>query len=53
MDVRSLWCAQIVRHYQSQGIDQLILLVQAGATSHEKIMGSLRRFGEKVIPQFK
>ncbi len=46
-------CAQIARHYQAQGIDQLIFLVQAGGTPHEAIMDSLRRFGEKVIPQFK
>jgi alkanesulfonate monooxygenase SsuD/methylene tetrahydromethanopterin reductase-like flavin-dependent oxidoreductase (luciferase family) len=46
-------CAQIVSHYQDQGIDQLIFLVQAGGTPHEAILDSLRRFGEKVIPQFK
>ncbi len=46
-------CAQIARHYEQQGIDQLILLVQHGATSHEVIMESLRRFGEQVIPQFR
>jgi alkanesulfonate monooxygenase SsuD/methylene tetrahydromethanopterin reductase-like flavin-dependent oxidoreductase (luciferase family) len=45
-------CAQIVRHYQAQGIDQLIFLVQAGGTSHEAIMESLKRFGEEVLPQF-
>jgi alkanesulfonate monooxygenase SsuD/methylene tetrahydromethanopterin reductase-like flavin-dependent oxidoreductase (luciferase family) len=46
-------CAQIARHYQAQGIDQLIFLVQAGGTPHEEIMASLRRFGEQVIPQFR
>ena len=46
-------CAQIARHYQDQGIDQLILLVQAGGTPHEAIMESLGRFGEQVIPQFR
>ena len=45
-------CAQIARHYEAQGIDQLIFLVQAGGTPHEAIMDSLRRFGERVIPQF-
>ncbi|MEX2226369.1 MAG: LLM class flavin-dependent oxidoreductase [Dehalococcoidia bacterium] len=45
-------CAQIARHYAAQGIDQLIVLVQAGGTSHDAIMESLRRFGEHVIPQF-
>jgi alkanesulfonate monooxygenase SsuD/methylene tetrahydromethanopterin reductase-like flavin-dependent oxidoreductase (luciferase family) len=46
-------CAQIARHYQAQGIDQLIFLVQHGATSHEAVMDSLRRFGEQVIPQLR
>ena len=46
-------CAQVVRHYEEQGIDQIIFLVQAGGTSHEVIQRSLRLFGEKVIPQFK
>jgi alkanesulfonate monooxygenase SsuD/methylene tetrahydromethanopterin reductase-like flavin-dependent oxidoreductase (luciferase family) len=45
-------CAQIARHYEAQGIDQLIFLVQHGATPHEAVMDSLRRFGEQVIPQF-
>jgi alkanesulfonate monooxygenase SsuD/methylene tetrahydromethanopterin reductase-like flavin-dependent oxidoreductase (luciferase family) len=46
-------CAQIVDHYRAQGIDQLIFLVQAGGTSHEAILDSLRRFGEQVIPRFR
>jgi alkanesulfonate monooxygenase SsuD/methylene tetrahydromethanopterin reductase-like flavin-dependent oxidoreductase (luciferase family) len=45
-------CGQIAKHYEDQGIDQLIFLVQAGGTPHEAIMDSLRRFGERVIPQF-
>jgi alkanesulfonate monooxygenase SsuD/methylene tetrahydromethanopterin reductase-like flavin-dependent oxidoreductase (luciferase family) len=46
-------CAQIAGHYRAQGIDQLILLVQAGGTRHDAIMDSLRRFGERVMPQFR
>ncbi len=45
-------CRQIARHYEAQGIDQLIFLVQHGPTKHEAIMDSLRRFGEEVIPHF-
>jgi alkanesulfonate monooxygenase SsuD/methylene tetrahydromethanopterin reductase-like flavin-dependent oxidoreductase (luciferase family) len=41
-------CEQIVRHYEAQGIDQLILLVQMGGTPHEHVMDSLRRFGEVI-----
>ena len=46
-------CVQVARHYERQGVDQLILLVQHGPTQHEAIMESLRRFGEEVIPQFR
>lgn len=46
-------CAQIVRHYEAQGIDQLIFLVQMGGTKHDDVMDAIRRFGEQVIPQFK
>ncbi|HEY5638616.1 MAG TPA: LLM class flavin-dependent oxidoreductase [Dehalococcoidia bacterium] len=46
-------CAQVVRHYEAQGIDQIIFLVQAGGTQHDAIQRSLRLFGERVIPQFK
>ncbi len=46
-------CAQVVRYYEEQGIDQIIFLVQAGGTPHDAIQRSLRLFGEKVIPQFK
>jgi alkanesulfonate monooxygenase SsuD/methylene tetrahydromethanopterin reductase-like flavin-dependent oxidoreductase (luciferase family) len=46
-------CEQIVRHYEQQGIDQIIFLVQAGGTPHDAIMDSLRLFGEKVIPRLK
>ena len=46
-------CAQVVRYYEEQGIDQIIFLVQAGGTPDDAIQRSLRLFGEKVIPQFK
>lgn len=46
-------CEQVVCHYEKQGIDQIIFLVQAGGTQHDAIMSSLRRFGEHVIPRFR
>jgi alkanesulfonate monooxygenase SsuD/methylene tetrahydromethanopterin reductase-like flavin-dependent oxidoreductase (luciferase family) len=45
-------CAQIIRHYEAQGIDQLIFLVQMGGIAHEDVLDSLRRFGE-VIAQYR
>ncbi|MCH8813632.1 MAG: LLM class flavin-dependent oxidoreductase [Chloroflexi bacterium] len=46
-------CRQVISHYQAQGIDQLIFLVQHGPTKHEAIMESLQRFGDEVLPHFK
>ena len=46
-------CRQITEHYQAQGINQLIFLVQHGPTNHEAIMESLRRFGDEVLPLFR
>ena len=44
-------CVQTIRHYEAQGIDQLIFLVQAGSTPHAAVMDSLRRFGAEVLPR--
>ena len=46
-------CVQIIREFEKQGVDQMIMLVQHGTTEHEHIMDSLRRFGEQVIPHFR
>ena len=45
-------CLESVRWYESQGVDMLILLVQAGTLRHEDICDSLRRFGREVIAKF-
>jgi alkanesulfonate monooxygenase SsuD/methylene tetrahydromethanopterin reductase-like flavin-dependent oxidoreductase (luciferase family) len=45
-------CIDSIRWYESQGVDQMILLVQAGALKHDDICDSLRRFGREVIPHF-
>jgi alkanesulfonate monooxygenase SsuD/methylene tetrahydromethanopterin reductase-like flavin-dependent oxidoreductase (luciferase family) len=47
--------AQIARHFESfeeAGIDQLILLQQAGNMRHEDICASLELFGTEVLPAF-
>ncbi len=46
-------CVESVRWYESQGVDQMILLVQAGSLGHDDICDSLRRFGREVIPKFR
>lgn len=41
-----------LRAYESTGVDQVILLNQAGRTSHEDIVSSLELFGREVMPEF-
>lgn len=43
---------RIVEKWQSAGIDQMIFFLQAGHTTHEQVMKSIRLIGEKVIPRF-
>jgi alkanesulfonate monooxygenase SsuD/methylene tetrahydromethanopterin reductase-like flavin-dependent oxidoreductase (luciferase family) len=45
-------CQAEVQWYADQGVDLLLLLVQAGSIRHDDICDSLRRFGEEVIPKF-
>ena len=41
-----------LRKFESSNIDQVILLNQAGRTSHEDICESLERFAKEVMPEF-
>jgi alkanesulfonate monooxygenase SsuD/methylene tetrahydromethanopterin reductase-like flavin-dependent oxidoreductase (luciferase family) len=43
---------RIVAKWQSAGIDQMIFFLQAGRTSHEQVMKSIRLIGDHVIPRF-
>ena len=45
-------CTEEVRWYADQGVDLLLMLVQAGAIEHGDICESLHRFGTEVIPKF-
>lgn len=44
---------RVVQNYVDAGVDQLILLVQAGRVPHEKCMQTIKLFGEEVIPAFR
>jgi alkanesulfonate monooxygenase SsuD/methylene tetrahydromethanopterin reductase-like flavin-dependent oxidoreductase (luciferase family) len=46
-------CIDSIRWYESQGVDFMILLVQAGSLRHADICDSLRRFGREVVPKFR
>jgi alkanesulfonate monooxygenase SsuD/methylene tetrahydromethanopterin reductase-like flavin-dependent oxidoreductase (luciferase family) len=42
-----------VRSYEAAGVDQIILLQQAGRNAHPDICASLELFAREVLPQFK
>ena len=42
-----------VEKWMGLGVDQLLLMVQAGETSHEDTMRALDMFGNKVLPRFR
>ena len=44
--------AKKLRQFQAAHVDQVILLNQAGKTSHQDICDSLSLFAEKVMPEF-
>ena len=45
-------CIDSIRWYESQGVDMMIFLVQAGNLKHADICDSLQRFGQEVLPRF-
>jgi alkanesulfonate monooxygenase SsuD/methylene tetrahydromethanopterin reductase-like flavin-dependent oxidoreductase (luciferase family) len=45
-------CKEIVSRFAAAGVDELILVMQAGTVPHELVMESIRTFGEKVMPDF-
>ena len=46
-------CRGVVERYVETGADQLILMCQAGRIPHEKIMQTIKLFGEEIIPEYK
>jgi alkanesulfonate monooxygenase SsuD/methylene tetrahydromethanopterin reductase-like flavin-dependent oxidoreductase (luciferase family) len=45
-------CREIVARYQAAGVDELILVMQAGTVPHEIVMKSIRTFAEQVVHGF-
>ena len=41
-----------VERWEKLGVDQLLIMVQAGDTTHDEVMRALDLFGEKVLPKF-
>jgi alkanesulfonate monooxygenase SsuD/methylene tetrahydromethanopterin reductase-like flavin-dependent oxidoreductase (luciferase family) len=45
-------CKEIISRDEAAGVDELIMVMQAGTVPHELILESIRTFGEKVMPHF-
>ncbi|HEU0023000.1 MAG TPA: LLM class flavin-dependent oxidoreductase [Thermoleophilaceae bacterium] len=42
----------LLRRYESAGVDQVIFVLQAGPNRHEHICDSIQLFGERIVPLF-
>ncbi|WUH97913.1 LLM class flavin-dependent oxidoreductase [Spirillospora sp. NBC_00431] len=43
---------ELIRRYESAGVDQISFVLQAGPNKHEHICESLELFGKSVLPRF-
>ena len=46
-------CRRVVERYAATGVDQLIVMCQVARIPHEKVMQTIRLFGEEIIPAFR
>ena len=46
-------CIKTCEMYEEIGVDQVMLIMQTETIPHEKVMGSIEKFGKEVIPHFK
>ncbi len=47
-----VYCREIVSRFRDAGVDELILVMQAGTVPHELVMESIETFAEHVMPHF-
>ncbi|MED5575363.1 MAG: hypothetical protein VX955_14625 [Pseudomonadota bacterium] len=45
-------CSRVIERWANIGLDQIVLMMQAGHTTHDQVMRSIELIGEKVIPRF-
>jgi alkanesulfonate monooxygenase SsuD/methylene tetrahydromethanopterin reductase-like flavin-dependent oxidoreductase (luciferase family) len=45
-------CSRVVESWATVGVDQLILMIQAGETAHDDVMRAIELLGTKVLPRF-
>ena len=46
-------CIQCVKRHEEIGADQVLLIMQSDQIPHDKVMSSIKLFGEEVIPAFR
>ncbi len=46
-------CIKTCQMYEDIGANQVILIMQRETISHDKVMGSIEKFGKEVIPAFR
>jgi hypothetical protein len=39
--------------YEDIGVNQVILIMQTETIPHDKVMGSIEKFGKEIIPAFR
>lgn len=44
-------CVEVMKRFQSLGVDQVLMLMQTAGVPHDKVCDSIRLFGEEVIPR--
>ena len=45
-------CSRVIERWANIGLDQIVLMMQAGHTTHDQVMRSIELIGERVIPRF-
>lgn len=46
-------CIKTCQMYEDIGVNQVILIMQTETIPHDKVMGSIEKFGKEVIPALK
>ena len=46
-------CREVIAKYAESGVDQVIMLVQAGRIPHEKSLQSIQLLADEVLPEFR
>jgi alkanesulfonate monooxygenase SsuD/methylene tetrahydromethanopterin reductase-like flavin-dependent oxidoreductase (luciferase family) len=45
-------CIRVIKHWEEIGVDQIMLIMQAGRMPHDVIKESIENFGKYVLPEF-